>query len=544
MTENDIREAYKGYNKDVNNACNLTKQEETTLCRILSTGNIRIMKPDKGSGIVIVDNNDYISYMNAMLTENTYSEISRNEINIAHKRIDTTLFDMLYQGEVDEHEWRFLQNEFPVISGIFGIPKIHKGLDNLNFRPIVDVMDKLSEIFNSSVLAFLSIPTSSSNDSLHPETALLPQFTGATLVVLAVMMATAAVLITVGNVLVLLAFVVDKRLRTQSNLYLLSLALCDLSVGVVSIPFSIPYELYGIWMLGKTLCKFWMVMDYTACAASVFTIVVISYDRHFSVTKPVAYRAQQQKTCNTMTKIAAVWLLAFIIYGPALIFWDIITGQSQVPNEQCFAEFEFSWHFSVCILTCNFFIPFCSVSYFSIGICWNIKKRAKNKQIKVINNLQQDSEEQVAILSFIKLYKVSLKERLAHSSSSKESVLSKSAQAPSVQKMEKNCSNMNIRSVSSAVCEQKTPPQNSALRLSKDKKIAKSLALLICIFGICQAPYMLFAIINSVSWNDNEYYWTFITVWCVWLNSFINPILYPLCHGSFRRAFYKIFGFK
>ncbi|KAL6491053.1 hypothetical protein MHYP_G00013980, partial [Metynnis hypsauchen] len=38
-------------------------------------------------------------------------------------------------------------------------------------------------------------------------------------------------------------------------------------------------------MLGRGLCKLWLVMDYLLCTASVFNIVLISYDRFLSVTR-------------------------------------------------------------------------------------------------------------------------------------------------------------------------------------------------------------------------------------------------------------------
>lgn len=40
--------------------------------------------------------------------------------------------------------------------------------------------------------------------------------------------------------------------------------------------------------MGKTLCKVWLVTDYLVCTASVFNIVLISYDRFLSVTKAVS----------------------------------------------------------------------------------------------------------------------------------------------------------------------------------------------------------------------------------------------------------------
>ena len=48
-----------------------------------------------------------------------------------------------------------------------------------------------------------------------------------------------------------------------------------------------PYILTGRWMLGRGLCKLWLVMDYLLCTASVFNIVLISYDRFLSVTRAV-----------------------------------------------------------------------------------------------------------------------------------------------------------------------------------------------------------------------------------------------------------------
>ncbi len=60
------------------------------------------------------------------------------------------------------------------------------------------------------------------------------------------------------------------------------------SVGAFCIPIYIPYILTGRWTLGRGLCKLWLVMDYLLCSASVFNIVLISYDRFLSVTKAVS----------------------------------------------------------------------------------------------------------------------------------------------------------------------------------------------------------------------------------------------------------------
>lgn len=58
--------------------------------------------------------------------------------------------------------------------------------------------------------------------------------------------------------------------------------------GAFCIPVYIPYILTGRWTLGRGLCKLWLVMDYLLCSASVFNIVLISYDRFLSVTRAVS----------------------------------------------------------------------------------------------------------------------------------------------------------------------------------------------------------------------------------------------------------------
>lgn len=59
-------------------------------------------------------------------------------------------------------------------------------------------------------------------------------------------------------------------------------------LGGFCIPVYIPYVLTGEWRLGRGLCKLWLVVDYMLCTASVFNIVLISFDRFLSVTRAVS----------------------------------------------------------------------------------------------------------------------------------------------------------------------------------------------------------------------------------------------------------------
>lgn len=61
-------------------------------------------------------------------------------------------------------------------------------------------------------------------------------------VILSVLMVTLVVVVVAGNALVIVAFIVDKTLRNQSNYFFLNLAISDFLVGELA-PFSLPSSL-------------------------------------------------------------------------------------------------------------------------------------------------------------------------------------------------------------------------------------------------------------------------------------------------------------
>ncbi|KAM9023107.1 histamine H4 receptor [Ara ararauna] len=353
------------------------------------------------------------------------------------------------------------------------------------------------------------------------------------LVLLASLMVLLALVTILGNALVILAFIMDRNLRHRSNYYFLNLAISDFAVGVFCIPLYIPYALTGTWHLGRGLCKTWLVMDYILCSASVFNIVLISYDRFLSVTKAVSYRAQQGITSNPVIKMVAIWVFAFLLYCPAILFWEHVAGHSVVPVDQCYAEFFSNWLFLLCASTLEFFVPLLLVTYFNMHILHNIQRRQRG------GSTQNCECPRTSTLSWRSCL-----------------VPSQGASSPPSE-AEDSISSLTRPWRPAAVTNYSSPTQTSSTALKKDfsvsfcsrsgsklqqdKRIAKSLAIIVCVFAICWAPYTLLMIIRGACQRECIHKSLYeITFWLLWFNSFLNPFLYPLCHMRFRMAFVKI----
>ncbi|CAL7941749.1 unnamed protein product [Xylocopa violacea] len=161
------------------------------------------------------------------------------------------------------------------------------------------------------------------------------------IVIIAVLLSLTTV---VGNIMVMISFKIDKQLQTISNYFLFSLAVADFAIGLISMPLFTVYTVLGYWPLGPHVCDTWLALDYLASNASVLNLLIISFDRYFSVTRPLTYRSKRT-TSRAAIMIACAWGISLLLWPPWIYAWPYIEGQRTVPITSCYIQFIETNHY-------------------------------------------------------------------------------------------------------------------------------------------------------------------------------------------------------
>lgn len=130
-----------------------------------------------------------------------------------------------------------------------------------------------------------------------------------------------------GNTLICFAFYRNRRLRTVANIYVLSLAIADITTATFTVPFSSISTGFGKWPFNFNFCKFQGFVCYIYAQISVNILALTAVNRYFCIVKPHLYPVfcTRTKTIVLIIFVAVLTFSAFLtatLVTPVLFEWN------------------------------------------------------------------------------------------------------------------------------------------------------------------------------------------------------------------------------
>uniref|UniRef100_A0A670KH08 Adenosine A2b receptor n=1 Tax=Podarcis muralis TaxID=64176 RepID=A0A670KH08_PODMU len=128
-----------------------------------------------------------------------------------------------------------------------------------------------------------------------------------------------AVLAIAGNVLVCWAVAINSTLKNATNYFLVSLAVADIAVGLLAIPFAITISI-GL-RINFHSCLFLASFVLVLTQSSIFSLLAVAVDRYLAIKIPLRYKSiVTGKRARVL--IAVLWILSFGIGLTPLMGWN------------------------------------------------------------------------------------------------------------------------------------------------------------------------------------------------------------------------------
>uniref|UniRef100_A0A8C4YN10 Dopamine receptor D2 n=1 Tax=Gopherus evgoodei TaxID=1825980 RepID=A0A8C4YN10_9SAUR len=356
-----------------------------------------------------------------------------------------------------------------------------------------------------------------------------------------------------GNVLVCMAVSREKALQTTTNYLIVSLAVADLLVATLVMPWVVYLEVVGEWRFSRIHCDIFVTLDVMMCTASILNLCAISIDRYTAVAMPMLYNTRYSSRRRVTVMISVVWVLSFAISCPLLF------GLNNTDKNECIiANPAFVVYSSIV----SFYVPFIVTLLVYVQIYVVLRKRRKRVNTKRnTHGLDSDTQAQLKDKCThpedVKLCTIIVKsngsfpvnKRKVEAVNHMEEMEMVSSTSPP-EKTEKNGHAKNNPKTAKVFEIQSMPNGKTRTSLKtlsrrklsqqKEKKATQMLAIVLGVFIICWLPFFITHILNMhCNCNIPPAMYSAFT-WLGYVNSAVNPIIYTTFNIEFRKAFLKI----
>nr|XP_046201281.1 alpha-1A adrenergic receptor-like [Oncorhynchus gorbuscha] len=327
--------------------------------------------------------------------------------------------------------------------------------------------------------------------------AFVPELNVVKAVVLGLILGTIIVCGVFGNILVILSVVCHRHLRTVTHYFIVNLAVADLLLSSIVLPFSATFEILGYWVFGRPFCNVWAAVDVLCCTASIMSLCVISVDRYIGVSFPLRYPAIVTER-RALLALVGLWALSVTISIGPLFGW-----KEPAPEDESICKITEEPAYAIFSAVGSFYLPLAIIlsMYCRVYVVARQESRGLRKGHKTDKS---DSES------------VTLRIHRGNMAVSEDEAL-----------------------------HSRTHFALRLLKFSREKKAAKTLGIVVGCFVLCWLPFFLVLPIGSIfpAYRPSDTVFK-ITFWLGYFNSCINPIIYPCSNQEFKKAFQSILGVR
>ncbi|TTH23535.1 Neuropeptide Y receptor type 2 [Bagarius yarrelli] len=125
-----------------------------------------------------------------------------------------------------------------------------------------------------------------------------------------------------GNSLVIFVVFRFRSLSTVTNFFIVNLAVADLLVNALCLPFTLMATLSGQWKFGQVMCYLLPYAQGLAVHVSTITLSVIALDRYRSI---VHHTETKMSKDLCVVVITITWMASAVLASPLAIFREYVT---------------------------------------------------------------------------------------------------------------------------------------------------------------------------------------------------------------------------
>ncbi|XP_054164661.1 5-hydroxytryptamine receptor 2A-like [Oppia nitens] len=352
-------------------------------------------------------------------------------------------------------------------------------------------------------------------------------------IVMASILALAILCTVIGNLFVIAAILLERHLRAVGNYLVFSLAVADLMVACLVMPLGAVYVVSGQWSLGPDLCDVWTIVDVLCCTASILHLLAIAMDRFWAVTNVDYIHNRNSRRIGTM--IFIIWAVAMVVSLAPVLGWKDPDFLKRIEVDRiCLLSQDIAYQM---FATCStFYVPLALILILYWRIFQVARKRIRRKPgNKVVLALRKASG---STRSLTVPSTTTVNEMTTNFSSEVSTSATASGTSDKIDSM--LLPNHNNKKQQQRPHHQQ---QRESIEAKRERKAAKTLAIITGLFVICWLPFFIVALLMPLCESCRENIPLLVLnifQWLGYINSGINPIIYTIFSPDFRTAFKKM----